>query len=100
MSTDDLYQRLQQETHDTDWEYLKVAHAQGTLIWVAADLDLVAVGVAVVSDDKQQVETWLAAGQIAAFPDRLAIAQVRLKTLIAAPYVLTQETATPDDNAL
>jgi hypothetical protein len=88
---DDLYSRLQGEAHDTDWDYLKAAHAQGTLIWVAQELDLIAVGVAVVTDDKAQVAAWLEAGHIGSFPDRLAIAQQQLKTLITAPYVLTQE---------
>ena len=91
MSTEDLYARLASEAHDTDWDYLKAPHAKGALIWVAQDVDLIEVGVAVVSDDKAKVEAWLGSGQIASFPDRLAIAQQPMKALIAAPYVLTQE---------
>ena len=67
MSNDDLYQRLSTEAHETDWDYLKSAHAQGTLIWVAPDMDLIAVGVAVVKDDKRSVAAWMEAGKIGSF---------------------------------
>ncbi len=91
LENNQLYQQLEQDAGLASWTLLKAHHGRGALIWVSPDLDLIKVGVAVVSDDKATVEKWMEKSQITPLPDRLVKTEKELKCLIAQPLVLIQE---------
>ena len=59
-----LYAKLLGETATIRWEELQPFFAKGSLLWVDASLDLVAVAEAVAGDDQSKVATWLTSGQL------------------------------------
>lgn len=95
MTNDFLSSKLNAETGQISWKELERHFACGRLIKVAAELDLVAVATTVSSDDKQSVEKWLTAGQIArATVDDASEwneRQANFWAVVTAPWVLVQE---------
>ena len=91
MEKSELYNQLKSQVGFAPWTLLKAHHARGALIWVSPDLNLVEVGEAVTTDNKEKVEIWMNDGSISPFPDRLIGIKTDLKCLIAQPYVLVQE---------
>jgi len=81
-----------------EWHWLRPHHEQGRLYLVSADLDLVAVALAIAADDSAAVRGWLAAGTLAK-PDAGQVAQwhadptVSLNMVIVQPFVLVQAIA-------
>ena len=91
----DLREKLAGEIDVTDWEALAPHATAGRLFVVATELTLLEAAVAVASDDKEQVEPWIASGQLA----RPTVSQVEqfqsqrglaLACVIVSPFVLVQ----------
>lgn len=94
---DPLYAQLLGETAAIRWQELQPFFARGALLWVAGEMDLVDVAMAVASDKGEQVAAWLAAGSISKVEtDRaedLLNRDPQLWAVVVAPWVLIQERA-------
>lgn len=90
-----LYVKLLGETAKIDWCDLERFFAQGKLLSVARDLDLVSVAEAIASDDSEQVTRWLAAGHVARMPadtaQDYAARNPELWAVVVSPWVCVQE---------
>ncbi|MFB8829269.1 DUF2288 domain-containing protein [Azotobacter sp. CWF10] len=90
-----LYVKLLGETARITWEELQPFFARGALLWVAGEVDLVAVALAVAEDDQASVAAWLTGGQLAkleeARAEDLLARDPELWAVVVAPWVLVQE---------
>ena len=77
------------------WEWLRPHLERGGLVVVSSDLDLVAAGFSIASDDAAVVSAWIETGRIAKpsatqIFDWDADPDTPFRFLIASPYVLIQ----------
>ncbi|QGZ61074.1 DUF2288 domain-containing protein [Paraburkholderia acidisoli] len=90
-----LYARLLGETAKIDWQDLERFFAQGKLLNVARDLDLVSVAEAIASDDSAAVTQWLSAGIVermqAETAADYAARKPELWAVVVSPWVCVQE---------
>ena len=90
-----LAEKLNLETARLGWDELARHFARGSVIRVAATLDLVTVATAFATDDSEAVSRWLDGGQIAhADTDdarRWERERSTLWAVVVAPWVLAQE---------
>ncbi|WP_322015818.1 DUF2288 domain-containing protein [Paraburkholderia sp. J12] len=90
-----LYARLLGETAKIDWQDLERFFAQGKLLSVARDFDLVSVAEAIASDDTERVTQWLSAGHVermqAATAADYADRKPELWAVVVSPWVCVQE---------
>ena len=91
---DELRAKLVQETGRIGWHELQRFYARGNVVRVAADQDLIEVGVALVRDRKDEFQQWISDGKIAEVkPDeaqRLHDEEASVWALVVAPWVLVQ----------
>jgi hypothetical protein len=94
-AADTLYAKLLGETASIGWAELQPFFARGALLWVSAQLDLVAVALAVAQDDKTSMSAWLTAAQVgkisAAQAEDWLLRDPALWSVVVAPWVLVQE---------
>ena len=98
--SEELRAHLSNEVHRVDWRPLSPHAKRGGLILVDPGLDLVAVALAVASDDDARVREWMAStqlskpteDQIAAWNDET---EERFTVVIVQPYVLAQRDSAP-----
>lgn len=90
-----LYMNLLGETARISWEELQPFFARGALLWVAAELDLVAVAEALAQDDRVCVANWLEDELLVAVSTPLAEDLLQrdpeLWAVVVAPWVVIQE---------
>jgi hypothetical protein len=90
-----LYHKLLGETARVHWQELERLFAQGKLLLVAAELDLVVVAEAIASDDARRVAAWVASGQLQNLPASLAgefaASQSQLWAVVVSPWVCVQQ---------
>ncbi len=90
-----LYALLLGETAQIGWSELERFFAQGKLIWVKGDLDLVRVAETVASDDTKQVTQWLSSELIERMQSETAIdlaePDPELWAVVTSPWVCVQE---------
>lgn len=90
----ELRAKLNQETSRLAWSELQRFFAAGTVIHVAAELDLLEVAVCVARDDAAQVGAWMNNGNIARASDTQALAwskeNAELWAVVVKPWVLVQ----------
>lgn len=90
------------ETSRIAWKELQRFFASGVAIEASAELDLVEVALQMHSDNKNQFETWLAAGMIGKVTDEQATAWLATDTelwaVVVRPWVLVQEIKKADDH--
>ena len=83
------------ETSKASWHELQRFFASGRMLKVGADLDLVDVGCNISLDKKQEVEGWLAAGDLSRVRDEEALnwfeQEAELWALVVRPWVLVQD---------
>jgi hypothetical protein len=86
------------QTARVPWHELQTHYAHGSVVAVAADLDLVEVAVQLGLDNAAQFQQWLDAGQVAPVADAQALqwyeADAQLWAVVAPPWVLVQDRAT------
>ena len=93
---EDLRAELAKMVDEAEWDWL-MPHAQrDAIVLVTADLDLVEVGVAIVSDNVSTVDQWITEQLLyKPSPEQLADwasdRTRRFKALIVQPYVLVQD---------
>lgn len=97
-----LHAKLNAETGRLGWKELERHFARGVVVLVAGELDLVEVAFCISRDDKAAVEAWMNAGQVRRADTGDAQVwherQSRFWAVVAAPWVLIQETPTRSDN--
>lgn len=92
-----LYAKLFGETAKIDWQDLERFFAQGKLLSVARDLDLVSVAEAIANDDSAAVTQWLSSGLVERMPAETAADYAARKpelwAVVVSPWVCVQERA-------
>ena len=92
-----LKAKLNMETSRIRWEELQRFYARGNVVGVAADLDLLEVGVAMARDDKERLQQWMAEGKAGEVsPDQARHwyeNNTELWALVVAPWILVQDEA-------
>lgn len=95
--TSTLYAKLLGETAKISWQELQPFFAKGALLWVAPELDLVAVAQAMAENDKARVSAWLEAGTLEKLGEGRAADLVerdpQLWAVVVSPWVVFQERA-------
>ena len=90
----DLRIKINRETARLPWSELQRHFAQGTVIYVSGELDLVDVAVRISHDDKESITRWMADGKVAKVSDAQAQAwtdaDASLWTSVVSPFVLVQ----------
>lgn len=90
----DLRIKINRETARLPWSELSRHFAQGTVIYVSEELDLVDVAVRISHDDKDSIARWMAEGKVAKVNDLQAQtwteAGAELWTSVVSPFVLVQ----------
>jgi len=90
-----LYVKLLGETAKIDWTELERFFAQGKLLLVASDADLVSVAESIANDDKPRITEWLSSGAIQPIPTPVAAdfaaRKPALWAVVVAPWVCVQE---------
>jgi len=99
----DVRHLLNAQTGRIGWAELQRHFARGLLLWVDPDLDLVEVAARIVDDDKDRVTAWLEQGKLAK-PDlkqakTWQATQPEFWAVVAAPWVLVQESASQPQDA-
>lgn len=86
--------KINGETARLPWAELQRHFAQGSVVFVGPDLDLVDVAVRISHDDKDSIARWMAAGQVGKVTDEQAQAwaegQAVLWTSVVHPFILVQ----------
>ncbi|NML60802.1 DUF2288 domain-containing protein [Massilia sp. RP-1-19] len=90
----DLRIKINRETARLPWSELEKHFAQGNVVYVSAELDLVDVAVRISHDDKDSISGWMADGKVAKVTDvqaaTWAAADAQLWTSVVSPFVLVQ----------
>ena len=90
----DLRIKINRETARLPWSELQRHFAQGTVIYVSEELDLVDVALRISHDDKASIARWMADGKVAKVSDAQAQAwteaDASLWTSVVSPFVLVQ----------
>ena len=91
----DLETRLNGQTAKIHWHELQRHFAGGVIRQVGRDLDLIAVGKAIIDNDSKQVQQWLDSELLIVPGADSALqwyeANTQLWALVVAPWVLVQE---------
>jgi len=90
----ELHDKINRETARIAWSELVRHFAQGNVIFVSAELDLIDVAVRISHDDKASIASWMAAGLVAKATDLQAQtwteSDASLWTAVVHPFVLVQ----------
>jgi len=90
----DLRVKINRETARLPWAELQRHFAQGSVIYVSQELDLVDVAVRISHDDRDSIARWIADGKVAKVSDLQAQtwteSDAQLWTSVVSPFVLVQ----------
>ena len=90
----DLRIKINRETARLPWAELQRHFAQGNVVYVSEELDLVDVALRISHDDKQSIARWMADGKLAKVTDLQAdtwsASEALLWTSVVSPFVLVQ----------
>ena len=90
-----LYVKLLGETAQIDWTELERFFAQGKLLLVTPDTDLVCVAESIANDDKPRITEWLSSGAVQKMPTSIAAdfaaRKPALWAVVVSPWVCVQE---------
>lgn len=90
----ELHDKINRETARIPWSELDRHFAQGTVIYVSEELDLIDVAVRISHDDKDNIARWMADGKLGKVTDAQAAAwteaNASLWTSVVSPFVLVQ----------
>ena len=91
----ELHLKINSETARLPWSELQRHFAQGSVIFVSPDLDLIDVAVRISHDDKASIAAWLAEGKVGKVTDEQAQAWTEgaasLWTSVVHPFILVQQ---------
>ena len=90
-----LFAETLSQTARIPWRDLQTYYAGGSVVYVAAELDLVDVAVQLGLDNTAAFEQWIAQGTVAPVSDEQALlwyeSERELWAVVAAPWVLVQD---------
>lgn len=90
----ELRMKINMETARLPWSELQRHFAQGTVVYVSEELDLVDVAVRISHDDKENIAKWMNEGKVGKVTDVQAqtwtAADAQLWTSVVSPFVLVQ----------
>jgi hypothetical protein len=90
----DLRTKINLETARLPWSELQRHFAQGTVVYVSEELDLVDVAVRISHDDKESITKWMDEGKLGKVTDlqaqTWAAGDAELWTSVVSPFVLVQ----------
>jgi hypothetical protein len=98
----ELHDKINRETARINWSELERHFANGAVVWVSHELDLVEAALRIAHDDKEHIARWMNEGKLAKVSDAQALAWQATNALLWAsvlsPFVLVQEDkAAPKD---
>tara|TARA_R110002072_G_scaffold4650_2_gene32198 strand:- start:50381 stop:50692 length:312 start_codon:yes stop_codon:yes gene_type:complete len=89
-----LKTKLNLETAKAPWRELQTFFAQGLVLNIQKDLDLLTVAEQFAADNKALFEEWLSSGQVVQVSDELAMKwyenDTSVWTLVIKPWILVQ----------
>jgi hypothetical protein len=90
----ELRTKINLETARLSWAELERHFAQGTVVYVSEELDLVDVAVRISHDDKESIAAWMAEGKVGKVTDvqaqTWAQSDAMLWTSVVNPFILVQ----------
>ena len=90
-----LRQEYHGQTARIHWHDLQTYYAQGSVVSIAPQLNLVEVAVQLGMDNTARFQQWIDAGEVAPVSDQQALAwyeaNEELWAVVAAPWVLVQQ---------
>jgi hypothetical protein len=90
----ELHDKIHRETARIAWQELERHFAQGNVVYVSPELDLIEVAMHVTHDDKEAVQRWMAEGKLVKVSDAQAqtwaLQNTELWTCVVSPFVLVQ----------
>ncbi len=90
----ELRVKINLETARLPWSELERHFAQGTVVYVSEELDLVDVAVRISHDDKASITAWMADGKVGKVTDiqaqTWAQSDALLWTSVVNPFILVQ----------
>ena len=90
----DLRIKIIRETARLPWSELEKHFAQGNVVYISPELDLVDVALRVSHDDKDSISRWMAEGKVAKVSDVQAAtwsaADAKVWASVVSPFVLVQ----------
>ncbi|CDG82806.1 DUF2288 domain-containing protein [Janthinobacterium agaricidamnosum] len=91
----ELRAKVNSETARLPWSELEKHFAQGNVVFVADELDLVDVAVRISHDDKASIVQWMADGKVMKVSDQQALhwqaADASLWAVVVSPFILVQQ---------
>ncbi|MBW2939279.1 DUF2288 domain-containing protein [Zhongshania sp. CAU 1632] len=91
--------KLNRETSRILWTELQRFYAQGAVLVVAPELDLIATAAAVANDDAAAVSTWMKDNLLQKATEKLAMTWLaencEVWAVVVAPWVLVQQDRRP-----
>lgn len=91
----DLHDKINRETARLPWAELQRHFAQGNVIFISHDLDLIEAAVRISHDDKATISAWMNEGKIGKVSDAQALAWTEagseLWTCVVHPFILVQQ---------
>ncbi|PKB20766.1 DUF2288 domain-containing protein [Janthinobacterium sp. 64] len=91
----ELRLKVNSETARLAWSELEKHFAQGSVVWVANELDLVEVAVRISHDDKSTITQWMVDGKVAKVSDQQALdwqaSDAALWAVVVSPFILVQQ---------
>ncbi|MES2016720.1 MAG: DUF2288 domain-containing protein [Pseudomonadota bacterium] len=96
---DELRAKINLETARLPWSELERHFAQGTVVYVSEELDLIDVAVRVSHDDKANIAAWMTDGKVGKVTDlqaqTWAASEAMLWTSVVSPFILVQPEKKP-----
>ena len=96
----ELHDKINRETGRIPWSELERHFAQGNVIYISEELDLIDVALRISHDDKASIARWMNEGKVAKVSDLQArtwtAAGASLWASVVHPFILVQ----PDKTAL
>ncbi|MDQ2820533.1 MAG: DUF2288 domain-containing protein [Pseudomonadota bacterium] len=90
----ELHDKINRETARIAWSELARHFAQGNVIYVSAELDLIDVAVRISHDDQASIASWMGAGLVAKVSDVQAqtwtASDASLWSAVVHPFILVQ----------
>ena len=94
LKDNELHDKINRETARIEWSELERHFAQGTVIYVSEQLDLIDVAVRVSHDDKESIARWMREGKVAKVSDlqaqAWAVGDIVLWASVVHPFILVQ----------
>lgn len=90
----ELHDKINSETARIPWAELERHFAQGNVVYVSDQLDLIDVALRIAHDDKASIQRWMADGKLAKVTDAQAqswaVTNLELWASVVSPFVLVQ----------